>query len=303
LILAPGTTQEWLDRRERSNVATIKLIVWIALRLGRPVARLLLHPICVYFVLFSRKPRRSSGAYLRKVLGRSIGFIDLFRHYHAFASCLLDRVFLLNDQQALFDIRIHGEALAANFLASGEGCLMFGAHLGSFEVIRALGHAQPGLRVDLAMFEDNARKISSVLGAINASRTVEVIGLGRLGSMLRVEECLERGDFVGLLTDRTIDGKSHGDIRYPFLGEPAAFATGPFRMAALLKRPVMLGVGLYRGGNRYEVHFELLADFSAVARDDREAAIEQAIRHYAERIEHHTRSAPYNWFNFFDFWH
>lgn len=26
------------------------------------------------------------------------------------------------------------------------------------------------------------------------------------------------------------------------------------------------------------------------------------VQRYAARIEHHARSAPLNWFNFFDFW-
>ena len=31
-------------------------------------------------------------------------------------------------------------------------------------------------------------------------------------------------------------------------------------------------------------------------------AYESYARTYAERIEHHCRLAPDNWFNFFDFW-
>jgi len=32
------------------------------------------------------------------------------------------------------------------------------------------------------------------------------------------------------------------------------------------------------------------------------AAIRVAMQHYADRLTHYCRSAPYNWFNFFDFW-
>ena len=51
--------KEWMNRPERSTTAAIKFIVWVALRLGRRAARVLLYPICLYFVLFSRKPRRA----------------------------------------------------------------------------------------------------------------------------------------------------------------------------------------------------------------------------------------------------
>jgi len=76
----------------------------------------------------------------------------------------------------------------------------------------------------------------------------------------------------------------------------------PERIAALLKRPVVMMVGLYRGGNRYDVHFERLADMSGVERADRERAIEDALRRYVARLEHYCRLAPYNWFNFYDYW-
>ena len=33
-----------------------------------------------------------------------------------------------------------------------------------------------------------------------------------------------------------------------------------------------------------------------------EEALLALIRRYAARLEHHARAAPYNWFNFYDFW-
>jgi predicted LPLAT superfamily acyltransferase len=292
--------KEWVARPERSSVAAIRFIVWVALRLGRPAARLLLYPICLYFVVFSRKPRRASAKFLERALGRRPGFGDLFRHYHVFAACLLDRVFFLNDQTDQFDIHVHGEEVAVEMLKRGTGCLLLGGHMGSFEAIRTLGRKQPGLKVSLVMYEENARKINSVLGAINPDLALEVIALGRPDSMLKVRESLDRGDFVGMLGDRTLEGE--GEIRLPFMGEPASFATGPFQLAALLKRPVVLMVGLYGGGRRYDVHFEQLADFSTVTTPERAGEVRQAAGRFAERLEHFARLSPYNWFNFYDFW-
>lgn len=292
--------KEWVARPERSSVAAIRFIVWVALRLGRPAARLLLYPICLYFVVFSWKPRRASAKFLERALGRRPGFSDLFRHYHVFAACLLDRVFFLNDQTNQFDIHVHGEEVAVEMLERGTGCLLLGGHMGSFEAIRTLGRKQPGLKVSLVMYEENARKINSVLGAINPDLALEVIALGRPDSMLKVRESLDRGDFVGMLGDRTLEGE--GEIRLPFMGEPASFATGPFQLAALLKRPVVLMVGLYGGGRRYDVHFEQLADFSTVTTPERAGEVRQAAGRFAERLEHFARLSPYNWFNFYDFW-
>lgn len=86
------------------------------------------------------------------------------------------------------------------------------------------------------------------------------------------------------------------------LGATAAIPTGPFRMAALLRRPVVFMVGLYLGGNRYQVHFETLADFAEIPRGQRDQAVDVAIIRYTELLNRYTRLAPYNWFNFFDYW-
>ena len=61
-------------------------------------------------------------------------------------------------------------------------------------------------------------------------------------------------------------------------------------------------LGLYNGGARYDIHFELLGDWTDPPEGDRTLAVEGMLRHYVERLEHHARAAPYNWFNFYDIW-
>ncbi|NJN45664.1 MAG: lipid A biosynthesis acyltransferase, partial [Candidatus Competibacteraceae bacterium] len=66
--------------------------------------------------------------------------------------------------------------------------------------------------------------------------------------------------------------------------------------------PVIIFFGLYRGSNRYDIHFERLADVITLDRACRQQQLQHWAQRYAERLEHYTRSAPYNWFNFYDFW-
>jgi predicted LPLAT superfamily acyltransferase len=293
-------TQEWIARPERGSLPLIKLGVWIALRLGRRVSRVFLYPICFYFLLSSAAASRSSRGYLARVLGRRPRFGDIFHHYLTFASCVLDRVFLLNDRRDQFEIRVHGEAIVQEIERRGGGCILFGAHFGSFEVARAVGRSRADRPISLLMYEENAKKIRAALAAINPALETEVIGLGRLDSLIAVAERLRRGHFVGVLADRNLDGKSV--VRYPFLGAPATFPQGPFRVALLLQRPVVMMVGLYRGGRTYDVFFETLAEATETRPQDSEAWLDATMRRYVERLEHYCREAPFNWFNFYDFW-
>jgi predicted LPLAT superfamily acyltransferase len=292
-------TQDWTARRERGSVPVIKACVWVALTLGRRLAGLFLYPVCLYFLLSSPAASRASKGYLGRVLGRRARTGDVFAHFLTFASCLLDRVFLLNEQTSWFDITVHGEEIVRDIEAQGGGCLLFGAHFGSFEVARVLGRRRE-LPISLLMYEENAQKIRAALAAINPRLATEVIGLGRADSLLMVADRLRQGHFIGVLADRNVDGRDMAKIN--FLGAPAAFPRGPFRVAMMLQRPVVLMVGMYKGGRRYEVHFELLSPALTSRPVDSQAWLEDIMGRYAARLEQYCREAPRNWFNFFDFW-
>jgi len=278
----------------------LRVMTWISLRLGRRAGRMVLHPIAGYFLLFAPASRRASRNYLRRALGRPPRWRDLYRHFFTFAATIHDRIYLVNHRFELFDFEVHGEDTLRRLLAGGKGLFLVGAHLGSFEAIRALGRKNTDLRVAMVMHQDNAQKINAMLSAINPEAVQDIIGLGHVDSMLKLREHLDAGGAAGMLADRTLGD----DTLYPvrILGANAHLPGGPFRTAALLRRPVVFMTGLYLGGKRYAIHFDALADFSGVARDRRDAAVEAAIARYAALLDHYCRTAPYNWFNFFEFW-
>lgn len=292
-------TQAWLEQRERSNDPALRFLVWLALRLGRPAGLLLLYPVCLYFVVFSVKSRTASRQYLGKVLNRPPSFADLFRHYYSFATVALDRMFLLRNRLAQFDIRVHGTDILEEAKARGEPCFLLGAHFGSFEVLHVYGE-EHNINVTMMMFEHGSRNMNALARAINPGLDRSVIGMGSLDSMIRLQERFERGEWVGMLGDRRIH--ESGAVSVPFLGALAALPTAPFRIAAVIGRPVVLMVALYGGGNRYDLHFERLVEMPKFERGKREAVIRECAARYAQRLEHYCRLAPYNWFNFYDFW-
>ena len=278
----------------------LRLMSWISLRLGRSCGQIILHLIVGYFLLFAPKSRRASNSYLRRALGRSVRWRDLYRHFFTFAATIHDRIYLVNNRFDLFQFEIHGEAELRKMLVDCKGLFLIGAHLGSFEVVRAIGRRHQGLRVAMVMHQDNAQKINAMLAAINPNAVNDIISLGHVDSMLQVHQCLEEGCMVGILADRTLGNDTRQLVR--ILDAEASVPTGPFRMAAMMRRPVVFMTGLYLGDNRYAIHFQKLADFSNMAHGEREQVIHAAIAHYAELLDQYCRLAPYNWFNFFDFW-
>ena len=294
---------DWKQRPEGGGRFAMWLLRTIARHGGRPVARVLLYPITLYF-LFRRGPeRRASIAFLDRALGRPATLADGARHVHTFASTILDRLFLLDGEERRFRIDVHGvEALAAK-VDEGRGVLLFGSHLGSFEVMRVLSRQRPGLKLRVVLDKAHSRALTQLLDALAPEIAAGVIDASQDGPalMLQIQQAASEGALVALLVDRTLPGQP--SVQVPFLGAPAPFPLAPWQMAAVLKVPVMLGFGLYRGGNRYELAFEAFSEGLDLPRGRRDAALAALIAGYAARLEHHARRAPYNWFNFYDFWH
>ena len=293
-------SRHWMGHAERGRALLIQLIARITLRLGRPPGRLLLYPITLYFLIFSGRSRRASRSFLSRALNRPAGLRDSFRHYHTFAATILDRVYFLSGRQDFFKIEIRGEPILREQLRGKRGCLLLGSHLGSFEVLRSLAGADPDLQVRPLMYKANAEKIDSVLRAINPEIADQVISIGEPDSLLQVQEAMAQNQAVGILGDRiAIDDKT---VSCRFFDRPCRFPAGPMLLAGLLKVPVVLFFGLYNGGRNYQVHFELLTPRLYANREQRQQQVAEWTQRFVERLEYHCRQAPYNWFNFYDFW-
>ena len=292
--------RHWKTQGERGNMFVLRLITWIALHLGRRIARCILVPVVAYFFITSPHARRVSAKFLSRIPNQAHGLKAIFQHLYVFATVTLDRVYLLNGRLNLFDIEIKDDNnMALGTAASGAGLFLMGAHFGSFESVRSIARHHPSLKMVLLMYEENARNIKQLLSAINPNVEQDVISLGQPRAMLQVKEKINEGALIGVLADRSLD--AIGNIRVNFLGLDANFPTGPFRLAAMLQHPVYFMAGVFEGGNRYSVHLEPIADFSMPV-DNKDAAINQAILRYVEILEKHCKNAPYNWFNYFDFW-
>jgi predicted LPLAT superfamily acyltransferase len=277
----------------------VRLMIWVALRLGWPVGQALLYPITAYFFLLSRGSRRASRDFLSRALGRNATGRDVFRHLFTFSCVLFDRIFLLSNRLEHFRIDVTGLASLEATLAQGRGCVLIGAHLGSFEALRAVARQSP-TPVKVLMYRANNGPYSRLVERLDPTLGDAIIDIGTPEAMLRVRESLERGEMVGILADRAPAGQKM--IAVPFLGTPAALPTGPLVLCAALGAPVVLLFGVRTAPRRYSVHFEPFADPIALGRSRRAEDITEWLARYAQRLETQCRAYPFNWFNFYDFW-
>lgn len=291
----------WMTRPERGTVLGIRALMLFVRVFGRRGAGMLLRVIVFYYALFAGKARAASQDYLRRI-GQPHGFWASYRHIYAFARCALDRVFLVRGEFHRFTIGRFGQEHLDRLREERRGAILLGAHLGSFEAMKASAQGRR-LPINILAFWHNARMINSFLKTVGgAGFDAKVIQIDPRDTsyILAAKEAVERGELVAILGDRV--GVNEKTVTVDFLGAPARFPTGPFTLAALLKCPIYLTFGLYHAPDRYDLYCEPFAESLELPRGRREEAIAAHAQRYAERLEHYCRLAPDNWFNFYDFW-
>ena len=288
----------WTGQRERCGASVTRVALALALHGGRFAGPGLVWVATGWFLLTSPRARAASQDYLRRVLGRPAGLADVARHFHSFACAVLDRVLLLAGRGG-FRIETEGLEEVLAVLGRGQGCILLGAHLGSFEVLRSVASRAP-VPVWALMFRRNAGALTSLLDRLAPGLHDRVLEIGDTASMIRARECVERGEIVGILADRAPPG--HRMVSVPFLGGTAAFPTGPFVLASTLAAPVVLFHAVRTGPRHYAVRFEPFADRIVLRRAERVGDLRAVVARYAGAVERLCRAHPLQWFNFFPFW-
>jgi predicted LPLAT superfamily acyltransferase len=292
---------DWTRHEERGSRFALWFIVGIGLALGRPAARFAAAFAVAWYLLRAHSHHRHVYAFLRRALSRPPRFRDLLRTYWNFAAVTLDRLFLIAGREAGFDIRVHGGEILDDLAARGEGAILLGAHLGSFLALRALGKRRRGYTIRVLQYREQSPMMTRIVAKLNPGLAADVIPLGEPDVLLKLAHCTEAGGIVALLADR-MGPREKRAVTCDFLGAPVTLPSGGVEAALVLGCPVLLFFGLYRGGNRYELYFERLDLGTPRGRLERRAALERGVRQYAERLAHYARIAPYNWFNFYDYW-
>lgn len=294
----------WSERREVGNRFWLISISWAILHVGRSFAQLCMLPTTLYFFLRRGSERRASRTWLKRVGARRTGTFGVMLHIYTFAMTIVDRVLLFSGRNQELDIRAEGIEQLDAVLRSGRGCMLLGSHLGSFDVLRTFNRGAPQhQQLKVVMDRHQNSLITRLLESMDPWIARTVIDARQPGThiVLQIAETLSAGGMVAMLADRS--HRNEPVIEVPFLGQNAPFPAAPLTIAGVLDRPVFLVFGLYEGGRRYRLVFEPLPFSGPLDRRQKHAEVESRVAVYARRLEHYAKLYPYNWFNFYDFWH
>lgn len=290
----------WRELPERSNRFWILLFIRITQMLGRPIARMLLYPITLHFLLVNNQVKVASTSYLTRVLGRKPRFRDYFAQFHCFANVLLDRLAVLTENTSPVNIEFRGLENLEGARKQGRGAVLVGSHLGSIDILRTSTLSIRGYPVKAIMYGQATPTLLEILISINPRLHEELILIPGPSALISLAPEIETGTMIGLLGDRLMPGERA--ISCPFLGETAKFPLTPALISEILNVPLVQCFCILKENGGYEVTFETISNGREGPRSERERRVDAITRRYVRNLEIQTRRSPYNWFNFHEFW-
>jgi predicted LPLAT superfamily acyltransferase len=312
--MANNETKHWSLIAERGSYWGIYALVKINQWFGRWLFRLVIWPVVFYFFATGKTARKASMDYLNRVyeasdkaaFNKKPTLLDSLKHFITFAESALDKIDGWSGKLSKLDVNYTNKHLHTELLDKKQGAVFIGSHLGNLEVCRALNH-ESQTRVNVMVFTHHAIEFNRILKKIDPTMDVNLIQVTEVGAELAIvlKQRLEAGEHVVIAADRTSTSSFGRVTEVPFLGENASISQGPFILASLMDCPVYM-MFCFKNDQKtrpFEVIFEAFDRPFTFSRKNRQQMLEIQMTKYVERLSFYSLKYPYQWYNFFDFWH
>lgn len=300
----------WSRIGEAGFVGGMKFMFALYRLCGRWPFRVALYPVLTWYVLTRAVARRASRDYLKRLYLHSHGttptpsLLNVLRHFAAFAEALVDKVLAWSDPDRLGDVTVTGREAVLQLLDAGRGGVFVVSHIGNFELCRAIArHRRRGIKLNIFVHTRHAARFNRVLRDLAPDSQLDLIQVTDFSpaTAVMLSEKVERGEFIVIAGDRVPVSERGPVLQVDFLGASAPLPFGPYLLANMLRCP-LISLIARREGEQSHINIRVLSDGVRLPRADRMGAATVLAQTYAEQMTHACLAAPFQWFNFFDFW-
>lgn len=306
------TPAKWSGIAERGSMGALRFIRWFYATFGRGFTLVFLKLVVAYFFVTGRAVRRASQDYLRTLweapggssaLGTPPTLRHAYRHLHEFAEQAVDRMIVWSGDTDLIEVDYAGTELLLELSRQRRGAILLGSHHGSSDLLRSVAE-RTGVTINVLIFSANAVVINEFFEKLHPGLKMRMIPfqLGKVQWVFDVKAAIERGELVALMGDRIWESDRDREVAVTFLGRRARFPLGPFLLQTVIGCPMILTGCVRTGPARYRASAAPFASAGVIPRNDRRKTAEELAQRYAQALEASCLRAPYQWFNFFDFW-
>ncbi len=290
----------WYQIKERGSMFGYWFIYYLRLIMGYRVTIIFLHFIVLYYFLFAVKFKRAVRTFLNRATGQC-RTRQIYQTFYNFAVSIIDRMFFLHGEAHTFSSRIHNIEIVDELVNKKQGAFLLGSHFGPMEAARLYAENR-GYTVSALIYTAISPRLFHFLKKVNPDFENSLIQVqpNSIDYILDVKNRLDDGGFVAILGDRP--WRSGKVTPVDFLGQKASFPVGAYEMALSLGCPIILTFVIKTGFKQYDIFFEKLSDGEYVPRKFREEKIKKLVACYVKRLEYYAKSAPTQWYNFYDYW-
>ncbi len=292
-------TNDWTGKSRGGSFGYLSFIFMIR-HLGIRFAYVFLVPVAAYFIPFAPKSTAAVWEYHRRIRGLGVcrSIVEVYMHYYRFGQTLIDRMAMNSGLSDRYQFRFDRYEEFLRILDAGQGAVLIGAHVGCWEIGSPF-FGKYASRIHVVMYDTEYESIKKTLERYKAPLAYRVIAVNKdaLEGILRIKGALDHGEYVCFQGDRYTDEKQ--TYVRNFLGREARFPSGPFRLAARLKVPVVFYYAVREQGRRYRFEFmPAVIPRRTVGSDPAASLLDQ----YLVSLEQVVEAYPRQWFNFYKFW-
>ncbi len=289
---------QW-EGKSKGTPLGYKIFAFLIEKLGVKSAYVVLILVSFYYLVFSFSSTRTSYFYFRKRLKYSLPktVVSIYKNYYYFGQTLIDRFAIAAGYKDQFSFDFDGIDKIDALFGKGKGGILFSAHLGNFNVARYFfekAEFKNEAVVNLLVTDQENEALQEYVGATSKGATMKFIVIkDDMSHIFKMNEVLENNEVIIFAADRYVEGIQF--IEKDFLGKPVKFPSGPYKLAARKKLPILFLYIMKESASHY--HF-----YAKEASESMEYKPSKILEEYIRNLEIMIRKYPLQWFNFYDYW-
>lgn len=306
--------RHWASIQEVGTLAGLRFLFLLYRIFGKSVYSLVMYPVALYFVLFKSNARRASQQFLLfhwkknpKFWKKKPSLLNSVIHFKQFAETILDKSLGWISDISEDEFVIHDFSIIETLMKDSRGQLIIGSHFGNLEYCRGFMQRYKEKHINILVYDRHSANYVELMQRLNPDSRVNIFQVDEFDvpTILRLKTKIDNGEWVFIAGDRIpLAGLEH-TVEVNFLDKKANLPIGPYLLAKALACPVKLMFG-YRHPNlaSNKVCFEVVpfTDRVEFSRKDRQQKLSDYAQQFIAHLERHSLQAPYQWFNFYNFW-
>lgn len=304
----------WSSIREAGTLFGLQFLRCVYQIFGRWPVSICLLPTVAYFMLFRAQSRRASMNFLSQHWQQypeqwdsKPGVWASCKHFFVFAETVVDKLlsWFVEIDSDKFVIE-HPERIEA-LMADQRGQLIIGSHMGNLEYCRGFMHRYRDKHINILVHDKHSQNYNTIMQELNPDSRLHVFQVEEfdIPTMLNIKAKIDAGEWVFIAGDRSPLSGAERTVDVEFLGNTAQLPIGPYMLAKGLACPVKLMFSYcdYFAKGK-PVHFEVssFAERVTLDRKNRDQQLVCYAQQFADALALQCKKAPYQWFNFYNFW-